>query len=141
MRHIDIVFCPSSICVPNPENTKNINFPPWGHGNIWIDVTQPIWVSENLKCLFRSNWPKCSWSTLGWPKVKDGQNQLKTTFFMLLHQTRATQRFSLTLIRGWLLRAIKTIILIRLSEQVGPSFIEKIIEFPFQRLFMGQNRS
>ena len=39
---IDNVFCPHSIFMPNPENFKNINFSPWDHGNIYIDVAQPI---------------------------------------------------------------------------------------------------
>ena len=29
-------------------------------------MAQPIWASEHSKCLFRSNWPKCPWSTLSW---------------------------------------------------------------------------
>jgi len=50
-------------------------------------MVQPVQASEHSKCHFRSKWPKCPWSTLGWPKDKIGQNHLKTTFFMLLCQT------------------------------------------------------
>ena len=31
---IDIVFCPSSICVSVPRNSKYIIIFPWGRGNI-----------------------------------------------------------------------------------------------------------
>ena len=57
-------------------------------------MVQSVWASEHLKCHFRSNWPKCPWSTLGWPKVQVVQNHPKTIFFMFLHQTRVCQRFS-----------------------------------------------
>ena len=60
-------------------------------------MAQPIQALKHLKCLFRSNWSKCPWSTYGWPKVKIGQNHHTTTFFMFLHQTWATRWFSSTL--------------------------------------------
>ena len=31
---VDTVFCPPLICMQDPENSKNIIFSPWGHGNI-----------------------------------------------------------------------------------------------------------
>jgi len=31
---VDTVFCMLSICIPNPENSKNIIFSPKGYGNI-----------------------------------------------------------------------------------------------------------
>ena len=31
---VDTVFCPTSICVLDPEKSKNIIFSPWGHKNI-----------------------------------------------------------------------------------------------------------
>ena len=62
---VDTVFCSSSICLPNPENSKSIIFSLWGHRNIKIDVVQPVLASEYSKCLFKSNWPKCPWLTLG----------------------------------------------------------------------------
>ena len=57
-------------------------------------MVQLIQASKRSKCHFRSTWPKCPWSTLGWPKIKVGQKHLKTIFFMFLHLTRATQWFS-----------------------------------------------
>ena len=27
---VDTIFCPPSICMPDPENSKNIIFSPWG---------------------------------------------------------------------------------------------------------------
>ena len=37
--------------------------------------------------------------------------------------------------------ALKTLIFIRTSKRVGTSTIVKIIKFPFEQLFMGQNQS
>ena len=31
---VDTVFCPLSICVPDPEKSKNIIFSPWDRKNI-----------------------------------------------------------------------------------------------------------
>ena len=31
---VDTIFCPPSICVPNPEKSKNIILSPWGSKNI-----------------------------------------------------------------------------------------------------------
>ena len=56
-------------------------------------MVQPVRALEHPKCHFRSKWPKCPWSTLGWPKVKIGQNHPKTIFFIFLHQSRVTRRF------------------------------------------------
>ena len=100
-----------------PQKFQNIKFLPWGYGNIWIDMAQPIWALEYSKCHFMSNWPKCPWLTLGWPKVKAGQNHLKTIFFMFLHQTQAIRYFC----KLWLSltpRGLKTLILIQPSKQV-----------------------
>ena len=52
---VDIIFFPPSICVLDPENLKNINFLPWGRGNIKIDVAQPVRASEHSKFHFRLN--------------------------------------------------------------------------------------
>ena len=52
---VDNVFCLSSICMLDPENSKNIIFSPWGRGNIQINVVQPIRASEQSTCLFWSN--------------------------------------------------------------------------------------
>ena len=132
--NLDTVFCLPSICVPNPENSKNIIFSPWGHGNIYIDVAQPVRTAEYLKCHSRSNWPKCPWSTLGWPKVKVSQNHPKMTFSMFLHQTWVIRWFSSILTKFDLrltLGALETLILTWLSKRVGTSAIVKIIKFPF----------
>jgi len=67
---VDIVFCPSSICVTDPKKSKNIIFSSWGYENIYNGIAQPVRTPERSKCLFQPKWPKCSWSTLGWPKVK-----------------------------------------------------------------------
>ena len=56
-------------------------------------MVQPVRVSEPSKYIFRSKRLKCPSSTLGWPKVKIDQNHSRTTFFMFLNQTQATQRF------------------------------------------------
>ena len=55
------------------------------------------WSTQNA--ILGQNWPKCPWSTLGWPKIKVSQNHPKMTFFMFLHQTWATRWFSSTLIK------------------------------------------
>ena len=60
-------------------------------------MAQLVCTSKYSKCRFKSNWPKRPWSTLGWPKVKVGQNNHKTTFFVFLHQTRAIEKFLLIL--------------------------------------------
>ena len=61
-------------------------------------MAQPVWASEHLKCYFRSNWPKCPWSTLGWLKVKVGSKSSQNYIFhFFLHQTWVTQWFSSTL--------------------------------------------
>lgn len=52
---VDIVFCPPSICMPDLENSKNINFLPRDSENIQIEVRQPVWAMEHFKCHFRSN--------------------------------------------------------------------------------------
>ena len=49
---VDIVFCPPSICVPDPKKSKNIIFSPWGYEDIQNDMAQPVQVSEHPKCLF-----------------------------------------------------------------------------------------
>jgi len=36
---IDIVFSPPTICMPDPEKSKNIIFSTWGHENIQNDIT------------------------------------------------------------------------------------------------------
>jgi len=139
---VDTIFYLPTICVLDLENSKNIVFSPRGRRNISIDVVQPVWASEHLKCHFRSNWPKCPWSTLAWLKVKRSENPPETTFFMLLHQTRATQRFLSTLTKfdpTLAPKAPKALILIRPSKWVWTNAIVNIIEFPFQRLFMGWN--
>ena len=94
---VDTVFCQPSICVLDLEKPKNIIFSPWGHENIYSGVVQPVWTPEHLKCLFQPKWPKCPLSTFGWPKVKHALNPHKTTFFTILDQTRAPQRFLATL--------------------------------------------
>ena len=99
LSDVDTVFCSPSICMLEPENSKNIIFSPWGHRRIYIDVGQPVRASQHSNCLFQSNRPKCPWLTLGRLKVKVSQNhpKKKKTFFMFLHQTRATWPFSSTL--------------------------------------------
>ena len=62
-------------------------------------MAQHVQASKHLKCHFRSEWPIRPWSTLGWSKVKFGQNHPKITFFMFLHQIRATLWFSSILIK------------------------------------------
>ena len=94
---VDTVFYLPLIYVPDPKKSKNVIFSPWGHKNIHNDVVQPVQTPEHPKCLFQPKWPKCPWSTLGWSKVKQGQNRHKTTFFMGLYQTRALRRFLETL--------------------------------------------
>ena len=69
-------------------------------------MVQPIRTSERSKCIFQPKWPKCPWSTLGWPNVKHGQNPYKTTLLKVLHKTQAFRRFLATLIKltwSWLL--------------------------------------
>ena len=50
-------------------------------------MVQPVRASEHSKCIFKSNWQKCPWSTLAWLKAKVDQNHPKTTFFMFLLST------------------------------------------------------
>ena len=52
---IDTIFCPPSICIPDPKKSKNIIFSPQGSRNIQIDVAQPVRASKYLKCHFKSN--------------------------------------------------------------------------------------
>ena len=78
------------------------------------------------------------------PRLTESKSWLKssqTKFFMFIHQTWATWWFSSSLTRGWLSRALETLILMWLSEHVGTNAITKIIKFPFQWLFMSQNQS
>jgi len=79
--------------MPDPKKSKNIIFSPWGSENIQNIVAQPVRTPELPKCLFWLKWPKCPWSTLG---LTEGQNPHKTTFFIILHQTRASRRFLTT---------------------------------------------
>ena len=60
-------------------------------------MAQPVQTPEHSKYLFQLKWPKCPWSTLSWPKVKQGENTLKISLFIVLHQTRASRRFLATL--------------------------------------------
>ena len=63
---------------------------------------------------------------------------------MFLHQTRATRRFLSTLTKFDLAstsRALETVILIKLLEQLETSTIAKIIKFHIQQLFMACNWS
>ena len=78
--NVNTVFCPPSICMPDPENSKNVNFSPGDRGNIQIDMIQSVQVSEHPKCHFRSKRPKCHWLAQGWPKVKIGLNHYKKYF-------------------------------------------------------------
>ena len=34
LNAVNTVFCLPSICMPNPKNSKNVNFSPGDHGNI-----------------------------------------------------------------------------------------------------------
>ena len=76
------------------------------------------------------SWPKCPWSTLGWPKVKGGQNHPKTTFFIFLHQTRATWWFSLTWTKFDLRltpKGFNIVILIWPLERLGPTSLQRLL--------------
>ena len=76
-------------------------------------------------------------------KVKTLTKKKKKTFFIVLHQTRASWRILTTLIKfdpKSIRVGSKILILIWLSKQVGTNSIAKIIKFSFQRLFMGRNR-
>ena len=48
MCSVDIVFCPPSICMPDPEKLQNIIFSPWGRENIQNDVAQPVRTLEHI---------------------------------------------------------------------------------------------
>ena len=75
---VDIVFCPPSICKPDPEKSRNIIFSPWGHENIQNSVAWPVQALEHLKCLFKLKWPKCPWSALAFHKLS--QNNVFHSF-------------------------------------------------------------
>ena len=49
----DAVFCLPSICMQDPEKSKNIIFSPWGYENIYNDVAQPVRASKESECLFQ----------------------------------------------------------------------------------------
>ena len=91
---VGTIFCLPSICVLDPKKSKNIIFSSWVYESIQNDVVQPIQGPKHLKYLFQLKWPKCPLSALGLTK---GQNPHKTTFFIVLHQTRASQRILTTL--------------------------------------------
>ena len=50
---IDTVFYPPSVCVPNPEQSKNVIFFPRGCENIQNDMAQPLRTPEHPTCLFK----------------------------------------------------------------------------------------
>ena len=91
---IDTVFCPPLICILDPENSKNIIFSLWGHEYMYNGMTHPVQTSEHSKCLFSAKITKMPLVNLG---LTEGQNPHKTTFFMVLYQTRAPRRFLATL--------------------------------------------
>ena len=82
------------------------------------------------------------------PKFDRGSNKVKTshktTLFIVLHQTRASQRFFATLTKfdpKLILSRPKIPNFDPPSERVKTSAIVKIIKFSFQQLFISQNRS
>jgi len=58
VKAVDTIFCPPSICMLDPEKSKNIIFPPWVCENIQNDMVQPAQTLEHSKCLFQPKWPK-----------------------------------------------------------------------------------
>lgn len=48
-KSVDTVFCPPFICMLNFKNFKNINFLPWDHKNIQIDMVKHIQASKHSK--------------------------------------------------------------------------------------------
>ena len=77
---VDTVFCSSSICMLDPEKSKNIFFSPWGRENIQNDVVQPVQTSEHPKCLFLAKMTKMP---LVNPRFDRMSNEVKalTNFF------------------------------------------------------------
>ena len=53
VRVVDTVFCLPSICMQDPEKSKNVIFSPQGRENIQNDVMQPVQTLEHPKCLFQ----------------------------------------------------------------------------------------
>ena len=72
-------------------------------------------------------------------RPKRGLDSCKTIFFIVLRQTRASRRFLNKFDPKSILGGPKTLILIQLLEWVEAKAIVKIIQFSFQRLFMGRN--
>ena len=111
---IDTIFCLPSICVLDPENSKNINYSPRGCGKIYIDAMQRI---KALKVHFLVKLPKMP---LVNPKLtetqmrpKSSQNNIFHAFTLNPSHSKIFVNFgqrwpSLTL--SWPLRAPKTLI-------------------------------
>ena len=74
-------------------------------------------------------------------RSKPSQNNTFDSFPSNLSFSEIFGNFDQILLRVDSRRALKTLILIRSSEQVETNVIVKIIKFSIQRLFMGQNRS
>ena len=62
--------------------------------------------------------------------IKQGPNFHKTTFFIDLHQTQASQRFLASLARSRSQVGLKTLILIRLPKRVETNAIDHQILIP-----------
>ena len=88
---VDTIFYLPSICMLDPEKSKNIIFSPWGRENIQNSVVRPVRASEHLKCLFQLKWPKCPWLALGLTK---GQTRSKLSQNNVFHSFTPNSSFS-----------------------------------------------
>ena len=96
---------------------------------------------EHSKCLFLLKWPKYPWLALGsikgqtWSELS--QNNIFHSFTSNLSFSEIFNKLWPSLTWSQSRVGPKTLILIRLPERVETNAIVNIIEFSFQRLFMG----
>ena len=141
---VDIVFCPPSICVPNLENFKILYFL-----RGVVETSRLTWRNSFKYQSTRSAISgQINQNALGQPwvgrkskSVKIIEKQHFSCFYIKPELLSDFRQLWPSLTRGWLpKRTLETLIYIWLLEWVGTNAIAKIINFPFQRLFMGRNR-
>ena len=147
-RAVDSFFCLPSICVSNPPKIQKYYFlsiRPWEHlewhgatcsGTIVPEVPFSSKMTKMPLVSSRFDW----WSNVVWTLKKNVfQNFTSNSSFSKIFSSFDWVWPSLTRSRPRV--GPKTLILIRQSNRVETNTIVKIIEFSFQWLFMGQNRS
>ena len=124
---VDTVFFPALICMPELDAR-----------------TSKITTRSNIgapKMHFSTQITKMPQSTLGWPKVKQGQNPRKKNIVHGFISNLSSSEIFGNFDQVWLPIGLETLILIWSLERVETNVIAKIIKFLVQKLFMGWNRS